>query len=59
MDEEEINRMNSNESNIVDSTTKHTDVQNNSKTSEKSDEVDKENKTNTNTQTTGQVSQTY
>jgi len=38
MDEEEINRMNSNESNIVDSTTKHTDVQNNSKMSEKTDE---------------------
>jgi len=51
--------MNSNESNIVDSTTKHTDVQNNSKMSEKSDEVNTENKTNTNTQTTGQVSQTY
>lgn len=59
MDEEERNRMSSTiESNTVGSTTERTGVQHNSGTSEKSDEV-KEYKINTNTQTIGQVSQTY
>lgn len=59
MDEEEINRMSSTiEPNTV-STNERTGVQDNSGTSEKSDEVNKDYMINTNTQTIGQVSQTY
>lgn len=49
------------ESNTIDSTTERTGVQDDSWTSEKSDldSIHKEYKTNTNTQTIGQVSQTY
>lgn len=50
---------NTNESNTVDSTTERSSVQNDSWTSDKSD-LDSVNKElNTNTQTIGQVSQTY
>lgn len=60
MDEEEYRMRSTIESNTaLDSTTERTGVQDNSGTSEKSDEVNTEYKINTNTQTIGQVSQTY
>lgn len=60
MDEEEKNRMSSTIESITPvSTNERTGVQDNSGTSEKSDEVNKDKINTNNTQTIGQVSQTY